>query len=525
MAMITARIVTVEKSDSKYRTPFLSANDASRWCTVRSLGDNNVYEIDRGIEEEGPIRWDSIDKVEHVGPDGVMHSYSSKPTLFPTLVAGLYKALKFTTGLQISTETFAVTRILLVLVNGFSFGVFLWFAALMINSVPVRDWTRYFLLAAAGFGTYLSTFTVTLNNHLPAAACVMVALYLMSEIWRDSGRSKGRKQPVGGLGYAFAGLSAAFAVANEQPALAFFCCVGLVCLIRSPRKTLLAFCPAAIIVAAGVFGTNWLAHGTWKPAYAHRSDGAVIATVAGNFSDPLDRGFLPNELREAIAGELAFERPVVTQGEWPSTPETEQRWVVRDQRSAAQMAVVKSEAGDYQLRAWGNWYDYPGSYWLTSNDNKKSEVDRGQESVPLYLFHVLFGHHGIFSLTPLWVLSLAGMLALMFGVKLGGVFPMRWLGGMGMLISIVVIAFYLSRPAIDRNYGGVTCVLRWLLWLAPIWLVSMLPVVDWLAGSKGGKFVCFLLLLLSIISASISADNPWVHPWLYEVWGWTGLPK
>ena len=152
-------------------------------------------------------------------------------------------------------------------------------------------------------------------------------------------------------------------------------------------------------------------------------------------------------------------------------------------------------------------------------------MDRGQKSVELYAFHVLFGHHGIFSLTPIWIFSLAGMIALLGGVKFAGRYQMRWLGLLGIVLSIVVVAFYLRRPAMDRNYGGVTSALRWLFWLAPIWLVAMLPVVDWLAKFNWGKFLCFALLILSAVSAMYSANNPWIHPWLYEVWEFTGLAK
>ena len=53
----------------------------------------------------------------------------------------------------------------------------------------------------------------------------------------------------------------------------------------------------------------------------------------------------------------------------------------------------------------------------------------------------------------------------------------------------------------------------------------MLPVVDWLAKSKTGKAICYLLLAFSILSAAYSANNPWVNPWLYEIWDWTGIIK
>jgi hypothetical protein len=186
---------------------------------------------------------------------------------------------------------------------------------------------------------------------------------------------------------------------------------------------------------------------------------------------------------------------------------------------------VHKAGHEFELREWKNWYDYPGSYWLDVNADGKSEVDRGQASQSLYAFHVFFGHHGIFSLTPIWLLGFAGMFSLMCGAKMAGRFQMRWLGLMGVTLSAVVITFYLIRPPMDRNYGGVTSALRWLFWLAPIWLVSMLPVVDWLGKTKWGQAICYCLFAISAISALYSMNNPWVHPWLYEVWEMTGLPR
>ena len=93
------------------------------------------------------------------------------------------------------------------------------------------------------------------------------------------------------------------------------------------------------------------------------------------------------------------------------------------------------------------------------------------------------------------------------------------------MLSIVVFAFYLTRETHDRNYGGMTSGLRWTFWLIPIWLVALVPVVQSLARTRTGRVICFAVLGLSIISAGYSAANPWVHPWLYQVWDWTGLPK
>ena len=58
------------------------------------------------------------------------------------------------------------------------------------------------------------------------------------------------------------------------------------------------------------------------------------------------------------------------------------------------------------------WYKYPGSHWLEETGKIKGGIDfaRFKETKAEYAFHLLFGHHGLFSLTPVMLLSLAGML-------------------------------------------------------------------------------------------------------------------
>ncbi|MCP4777874.1 MAG: hypothetical protein GY880_26950, partial [Planctomycetaceae bacterium] len=469
MSVVAGRVLTVQNHQARGDSPFFSANDRSRWCTIRSLGDDGTYRIDEAIRRGQPIDWDSIDKVQHVGEDGRLHFYSSKPTLLPTLLAGVYRGVKIVTGRDLENDPIFVARLMLLLVNVGGWAVYLYFMALTINSIPVRDWSRYYVLACAGFGTYLSTYVNTLNNHLPAAISVMISLYCLSVIWR--------KENAGWRYFFAAGLFSAFAAANELPALSFFSLAALYCLVRSPRGTAFGFVPGFVLVAVGFFGTNFLAHGEYRPAYAHRGDGDVVKTLTGDFEVALAKGQLPPELNYDELGS-----PEVSVGTWPSSPSNETRWVVRDLLSAKQFSIVNvGDAGgagfEYEIRQWDNWYDYPGSYWLDVNAESKSLVDRGQPSGILYAFHVLFGHHGVFSLTPMWVMSFAGMFSLLIGAKIAGQFQMRWLGLMTVVLSVVVIGFYLNRPEMDRNYGGVTSALRWLFWLAPLWLVCMLPVV------------------------------------------------
>ena len=60
---------------------------------------------------------------------------------------------------------------------------------------------------------------------------------------------------------------------------------------------------------------------------------------------------------------------------------------------------------------------------------------------------------------------------------------LRWLAAAVAAISLACLAFYLGQPQINRNYGGVTSGLRWMFWLAPLWLLTMLPAADALAGA------------------------------------------
>jgi len=83
-----------------------------------------------------------------------------------------------------------------------------------------------------------------------------------------------------------------------------------------------------------------------------------------------------------------------------------------------------------------------------------------------------------------------------------------------LLLTVVVIGFYLFE---SDNYGGVTSGLRWLMWLTPLWLLTMLPVVDWLAERRWGRWLALGLLGWSVFSVSYPAWNPWRHPWLYNL--------
>jgi hypothetical protein len=186
------------------------------------------------------------------------------------------------------------------------------------------------------------------------------------------------------------------------------------------------------------------------------------------------------------------------------------------------------------------WYRYAGSYWASIEGHG---IDWANEGKGIYTFHMLVGHHGLFSLTPIYLLSLVGMLRSV-GVLVGTLrrptngsvgspnvgarlspesqLEANLIAILGLVVTLVVIAFYIYT---SNNYGGWTSGPRWLIWLTPLFLVAMLPAADALARSKVGRACGYVLLAVSVASVSYPAWNPWRHPWLYDILdsrGWIG---
>ena len=425
------------RNQLQLQRPFLSANDRSRWMTVRSLVERGTYEIDAIV---GQPTWDTIDMVQHKGRDGELHLYSSKPPLLATLLAGEYWLINRFSGANMRDNPYEIGRFMLFTANILPLILMYVLLAQIVERLGTTDWGRILVMASATLGTLLNTFAIVLNNHLIAAVSATISIYLLMRIWFDGER---RWRYFFGVG-----LAAAFTAANELPAATLLAFTGLMLLWRAPRETILAGVPGVAIVAAAFFGTNWIAHDRISPPYAFRSD---------------------------------------------------------------------TDASE-------NWYAYTytvngrevKSYWLD-----RKGIDRGEPSKVTYAIHALVGHHGIFSLTPIWLISLAG--AVMW---LKSPDPQRReLSALILAVSAICIIFFIAfRPLEDRNYGGMTSGFRWVFWCSPLWLIAMIPAADRLARSTTGQAVAAVLLSFSVLSASYPTWNPWTQPWLYNWLVWCGMP-
>ncbi len=448
--------------------PTFSSNDRSRWAAVRALVDEGTWAIGRRDRKTGKDSgivfedgWQSVDKM--LDPN-TLEFYSTKPPLLTCLVAGEYWLLKKTLGWTLSGESdhrFAVVRVCLLTFNLLPFLVYLWLLSRLADRFGATDWGRLFVVAAACFATSVTPFLISLNNHTLATCSVVVAVYATVRIL--SAATAAGSPGVGWRWFVLAGFFAGFTAVNELPATAFTVGLGLLLLPRFPKKTLLAFAPAALLPVAALTATNYAELGAIEPAY--------------------------------------------------------------------------SKFGT-------EWYEYEGSHWKNLPDKSKRGIDwaKNRETKGAYAFHLLVGHHGWFSLTPIYVLALAGIGLGAWRLLLSGgrqppepsrgglTYPETSLRGLTppaqeqsrlwaelavatAFLSSVVIGYYIYK---SDNYGGWSNGPRWLMWLSPLWLLTLLPVVDWLAARRWGRMLGLVLLALSIVSAHYTDWNPWRHPWIYN---------
>ena len=229
--------------------------------TVRALVEHGTYAIDDIV---GQPTWDTIDMVQHRGRDGQLHLYSSKPPLLATIVAAEYWLIHRLTGWTLVERPYEIGRFILFTFNLLPLLAMFVLLARLVEQFGTTDWGRIFVMATATLGTFLTTFAVVLNNHVIAAACAAVALYVLVRIYCDGERRA--------VYFIMAGVAAAFTAADELPALSLLACVGLLLLWRAPRETLIWFTPAAFLFVAAFFATNYVAHDSLLPPYAHRSE-------------------------------------------------------------------------------------------------------------------------------------------------------------------------------------------------------------------------------------------------------------
>lgn len=414
-------------------TPMFGSNDRSRWATVRALVDHGTFVVGRRknfqateppFVDEGIIfesGWEAVDKV--MDPK-TGEFYSTKPPLFAVMVAAEYWVLQKAFGWKFNRDKWPIVITILLTVNVLPFAIYLILLARLIEDYGTSDFAKLLTFSTAAFGTFVTTFAVTLNNHTPAIFCALFALYPLL-----------RKRPTGenesSMELFFSGFFAGLTATFELPAAAFVAAIALPLLVVRTKRALCTFVPGALIPILALLACNYWAMGTLSPAYAE----------------------------------------------------------------------------------FGNtWYRYPGSHWLKTDDPNARGIDFNRQPTSIYAMNLLVGHHGWFSLTPVWCIALYGLILASMTTNDS---RLRWLARLTLLVSVVVFAFYLTRTK-SYNYGGNTAVARWLIWLTPMWLIGLLVGAERL-NSTWGRRLAGLLLGFSVLSVFYPSLNPWRSPWILQL--------
>jgi hypothetical protein len=141
-------------------------------------------------------------------------------------------------------------------------------------------------------------------------------------------------------------------------------------------------------------------------------------------------------------------------------------------------------------------YLYEGSYWRNPQC-----MDALNEPKGTYLFHMLIGRHGLFSLFPVLGIGLAGALV---AIKRKDTAWRGWI--LGALAAFFMLTVYYLKKT--NNYGGEAYGFRWFIGAMPILLLMGAPLIASLRARWKWWFVCFMIAV-SFYSAFECAKSPW----------------
>ncbi len=167
-------------------------------------------------------------------------------------------------------------------------------------------------------------------------------------------------------------------------------------------------------------------------------------------------------------------------------------------------------------------YFYNGSYWHENESypGPKSGMDALHEDKGTYVFHNLIGHHGFFLLTPIFAISLLGMLAHLLRPRAPRSRPL-----LALFVLLVSAAAFVGYIMKTHNYGGGCQGPREIFWLIPLWLLMLPAGAELLGRIRLGRGICYLMLAISLFSVYWAlpqvedkpdqAQRPWSDSWAH----------
>ncbi len=251
----------------------MAGNESTRFAVVQSLGERGTFAI-----EESNFR--TVDRVVRDG-----HVYSDKPLPIAWFLGTVYRPIHQLTGWNFVDNYHLLIGLVNVCFSGLiNVLLFVWMFNQLCRTRPGSVPAKFLLALAMCVGTWLFTYSVTLNNHTPAALAAF-GCYIALDRFR---RKPSFRAALTG------GIAAGLVAACDLPSGLFFAIAATAAAWFSvsgpPRERGRAVAPllaGGLAVGAGMLLLNWIAYGTVVPLYLH-GDTATF----GFFWDPLRFGYL-----------------------------------------------------------------------------------------------------------------------------------------------------------------------------------------------------------------------------------------
>lgn len=448
-----------------FRVPTpLEANDISRWCTVWSLLERGTYIID-----ECPWQDRTQDKVRRADPfftpsqpgePPPLHFYSSKPPFLPTLIAGLLYPFRALSGVPLDAFVFQERAPRYVpKPNPDSPGK----PGYALETPEPVKWPVllfYFepvilLLNVAPLGLMLRRITRWLDRQASDDGSWLTSLF------------------AAGLGTQ---LLVFCSILNNHTIAAFavFLAIDALLTIWNSDE------PSAMTFASAGF---WASFAACNEMPALALGGVIFLFLLWRRPGLTLRAFLPAALLPGVFF----------------------------------LATLYLATGHF-IPIYAEWgtqsYEYEGSYWNTPLEF--DWFDKHPEPTWLYVFHMLFGHHGLFSLNPILLFGVLGALRAVRG-RDGG---LKLLAGLATGMTAMLATAYAWKT---HNYGGSTQGMRWLFWVIPLWLLLVPVGLNRLWSRPWARWLILTALFFSCLSVGYGFRNPWSHPWLLDAMEHFGL--
>ncbi len=377
-------------------------NSASRMATVESLADHGTFVIESSAFVDS-----TADKVMIDG-----HFYSSKPPMLSVLAAGGYYLFSRLTGITFASDRSSCVAFVNILIGVLPYLLTLYFFYRLLELWFKSDRTRSLALMIFTLNYIGLGYAVDINNHTPAACCLLISFYLAYSLAHgNSSRSSF---------WLLSGFLAGLAATFEFWAGIFTISFAVYLMFFNRRRTLILFLPAAALPVIIHFAVNLTATGSLLPVYL---------------------------------------RPEL--------------------------------------------YQYRSGYWTAPTG-----IDALNEPKYIYFFNILLGHHGLFSMTPVFILSAWSII--------GSVIHRTGRFRESLTIGIPVLAVILLLGFRTRNYGGVCAGLRWMILAMPLLFVFTAQWIDE-HRSRGWNY---LLAFLALAGLAMLVDIPWANagPWHNSAW-------